>query len=390
VSARLRLTLLYTGLFVAAGAALLSVVYGLVAHSLKRNPTVTLPDKQLVAQCNTAFKFQTASPDFAKKCKAALATAASIGANTQRDATLHHVLFYSLVGLALTTLLAGALGWLIAGRILRPVHAITAAARRASEQHLGERLALQGPHDELRELADTFDAMLDRLDAAFESQRRFVANASHELRTPLTVMRTAVDVALAKPDPNPAELRRMAEAVHGAVDDAERLIEALLTLAKSEENDVAREPVDLEICVENAVDAARPRIAVRNLDVETALQSAIVRGEPVLLERMVANLVDNAIRYNRDGGSVSITTARDEGEVRLRVANSGPVVPAARVAELFEPFQRLNGRTSSDGVGLGLSIVQAVANAHDGTVDAVAPPEGGLAITIRIPTTATT
>jgi signal transduction histidine kinase len=372
-------------LFVAAGTALLATVYVLGAHNLKRNANVKLPDKQLLAQCEAAFKFQTASPDFANKCKAALATAASLGANTQRNTTLHHLVVYAIVGLALTTLLAAALGWIVAGRILRPVHAITAAARRASEQHLGERLALEGPRDELRELADTFDEMLDRLDAAFNGQRRFVANASHELRTPLTVMRTAVDVTLAKLDPSPEELRRMGASVRGAVDDAERLIDALLTLAKADQDTRSREPVDLDICVEDALDGAASRIAARSLHVTTALQPAIVHGEPVLLARMIANLIDNAIRYNDDGGSIDITTASEDSHATLCITNTGAVVPQARVGEIFEPFQRLNGRTGIDGAGLGLSIVHAVALAHNGSVVAVGAPDGGLTITVRIP-----
>jgi signal transduction histidine kinase len=386
VSARLRLTLLYTVLFAAAGAALLAIVYGLVARSLNHNRGGSAVDKQLLSQCTGAFiKPQSLNPGLTDKCREVLAAAASLGATSQRDATLRHLLQYSIAGLALTTLLAAALGWIVAGRILRPVHAITAAARRASEQHLGERLALTGPRDELRELADTFDEMLDRLDAAFDGQRRFVANASHELRTPLTVMRTAVDVTLSKPEPTPEELRHMGTSVRGAVEDAERLIEALLTLAKSEQNARTREPVDLQICAENAVDASAARIAARSLHVTTALQPAIVHGEPVLLERMVANMVDNAIRYNEDGGSIEITTTSDDSEATLRVTNSGSVVPAARVGEIFEPFQRLNGRASGDGVGLGLSIVDAVTRAHSGTVAAVANAAGGLDVTIRLP-----
>ena len=386
MSARVRLTIVYTALYLVAGAVLVAIVYGLVASSLTNARTVKVPDKQLLAQCTAAFKSQTASPDFQTKCKAALNAAAGIGASAQRDRTLRHLLEYALLGLAGTTLLAALLGWIVAGRILRPVHAITAAARRASEQHLGERLALQGPRDELRELADTFDEMLDRLDAAFASQQRFVANASHELRTPLTVMHTAIDVALAKPDPTVEQLTATAASVRATLADAERLIDALLTLARSEQQPAAREPVDLSVCVEDALDDASARIAERGLLVDSMLQPASTIGDRVLLERCVANLVDNAIRYNVAGGTIRIATRVDDGQAVLTIANDGQVVPRERVAELFEPFQRLDARTQHDGgVGLGLSIVRAVTDAHDGRVDAGALDAGGLEITVRLP-----
>ena len=177
----------------------------------------------------------------------------------------------------------------------------------------------------------------------------------------------------------------MAASVRGAVDDAERLIDALLTLAKADQDTGSREPVDLDICVEDALDAAEPRITARSLHVTTALQPAIVHGEPVLLARMIANLIDNAIRYNDDGGSIDITTASEDSHATLRITNTGAVVPQARVGEIFEPFQRLNGRTGIDGAGLGLSIVHAVALAHNGSVDTEASPDGGLMITVHIP-----
>jgi signal transduction histidine kinase len=196
------------------------------------------------------------------------------GAQGQRAEAVHQLLLYSLVGLGIMGALSGAVGWLVAGRALRPVHAITGAARRASEENLGECLALAGPPDELKELADTYDAMLARLDAAFASQRRFVANASHELRTPLTVMRTAIDVTLAKPGRTPAQLEDMAAEVRGAVDRAEALIEALLTLARSDRGTTAVEPADLAVLAEDALDAAAPAIRAGSLGLETALQPA--------------------------------------------------------------------------------------------------------------------
>jgi signal transduction histidine kinase len=392
-SARVRLTAAYTGVYLVSGAVLLALVYGLVAHDVKTKHTVTLPDKQFLQQCTKAFKFQTpTTPGFTQKCKAALKGAATAGATSQRDLTLHNFLVYAIIGLALTTIVAAALGWIIAGRILRPVHAITAAARRASEQHLGERLALEGPRDELRELADTFDDMLARLDAAFAAQRRFTANASHELRTPLTVMQTAIDVTLSKPNPTPDQLRAMGDTVRGAVGDSEHLIEALLTLARADQGSSNLAPTDLAVCAANALDAASLAIGAGRLSVATSLKPAFVLGDPLLLQRMVANLVDNAVRHNRPGGSINVATAADDRAATLSITNTGTAVPANRVDELFEPFQRLDNRTTTDGtgIGLGLSIVRAVAFTHHGTIDATAPVTGGLALTVRLPGTGST
>jgi signal transduction histidine kinase len=385
-SARLRLTILYTGVYVAAGSVLLAIVYGLVAHSLGNPRSPKLPSQKFLNQCNSAFKFRTPlDPNLQSKCKAVLRAAAELGATSQRDQTLHHLLVYTIVGLAVTTMFAAVIGWLVAGRILRPVHAITAAARRASEEHLGERLALGGPRDELRELADTFDDLLARLDAAFVGQRRFVANASHELRTPLTVMRTAIDVTLAKPDATQQQLRAMGETVRDAVVRAERLIEALLTLARSDQEVGQAELVDLAACVHRVLDADQLRIEHRGLRVEMDLQDSRVTGDPVLLERMVANLVDNAIRYNVEGGIIRIATATEGTTASVRVANSGRSIPEESVATLFEPFERLDGRTNGDGLGLGLSIVQSVARVHHGAIDATPVPGGGLDVAVRLP-----
>src|SRR5262249_54808543 len=232
LTVRARLTLLYTGLFVACGALVVAVTYALVASlqnpPARPGPACPQPDQALRTRCKDAFH-----------------EAAALGARIQQEATLPHLLQYSLITLSAATLLAAAAGWIVAGRVLRPVQQITQAAQTASEHNLAARISLRGPRDELRELADTFDAMLARLQAAFESQRRFVANAGHELRTPLTVMRTTLDVVLAKPDPAPGELHRMGQDVRAAVDDAERLIGALLTLARSDRGLTVCEPVDL-------------------------------------------------------------------------------------------------------------------------------------------------
>ena len=315
------------------------------------------------------------------KCAAVYAQGVQVGATAQRSTTLTHLLTYSLLGLAGAALLAAAAGWFAAGRILRPVHRLTAAARAASEQNLSQRIALQGPHDELRELADTFDTMLERLDRAFTSQRQFIANAGHELRTPLTVMRTAMDVVLAKPDPTREELVSMAAEVRQAVDHCERLIEVLLVLARNDQARALTDPLDLAAVAEDALEGR----TANGITTTTNLGEAPVTGDGVLLERLVANLLDNAERYNVAGGTVSISTTTDDRASLVRVVNTGRVVPPDLVDRLFLPFTRLDDRTRNDGFGLGLALVSSIATVHNGTVQATAVPAGGLDITIRLP-----
>jgi signal transduction histidine kinase len=274
----------------------------------------------------------------------------------------------------------------MSGRVLRPVRAITETARRASEQHLGERLALTGPRDELRELADTFDGMLERLDAAFSIQRRFVADASHELRTPLTVMRTAIDVTLAKPSPTARQLTDMAMRVRRSIDRAENMVEALLTLAVSDQGKLSTEYTDLATWAEDAIDAAAPEIERLGLRVDALLDPAETTGDPQLLERMISNLVGNAVRHNEPGGWIRLRTGSSDAAVYLEVANSGPLIPDDAVPSLFEPFRRMQARTGvRDGVGLGLSIARSVVTAHRATVTARSQPAGGLDISVEIP-----
>jgi signal transduction histidine kinase len=291
-----------------------------------------------------------------------------------------------LLGLALLTLASAGLGWLMAGRVLRPVHEITAAARRASERHLGERLRLEGPRDELKELADTFDEMLDRLDLAFAAQRQFVANASHELRTPLTSMRTAIDVVLAKAEPTAEQLEATALKVRRSIERAERIIEALLTLAVSNQGIDIVEAVDLATAAEDALDSVAGVAETSGISVESDLEPAAVQGSRVLLERLVGNLVENAVVHNVPGGWMRLRSGTDDGHVFLEVANSGPVLAPDLVPHLFEPFRRADERTGSGGVGLGLSIVQSVADAHSADVTAVAPDGGGMVVRVTAPT----
>jgi len=419
---RLRLALLYAGLFLLAGGALLGLTYGLVAASLPRDhppPTASVLDKGQLAKLSYQCKQRNLDAGTVELCQQAQRDAAAfgarVGAASQRDRALHDLLLYSLLGLGVMTAASGGVGWFISGRVLRPVRAITETARRASEQHLGERIGMTGPRDELRELADTFDDMLERLDRAFAAQRAFVANASHELRTPLTVMRTAIDVTLAKPGRTQAQLEDMAERVRARIETAERMIDGLLTLAISDQGTASHELLDLAALAEDALETALPAVGTLGLTVLTELGPAQTTGDQKLLERMVWNLVDNAVRHNEPGGWIRVTTgtvaagtvsagavsagavsagamstgavstgARPE-QVFLRIANSGAVVPAASVAAIFEPFRRLAGRTSSqDGFGLGLSIVRSVSTAHDARLDARPMEGGGLEVFVAL------
>jgi signal transduction histidine kinase len=275
----------------------------------------------------------------------------------------------ALLALGGMALVSAWLGWVIAGRALRPLGQMTATVRRITADRLDRRLSATGPHDELRELADTFDGLLDRLQAAFTAQRRFIANASHELRTPLTVQRAMAEVALADPD---ADLRAVLDRMLAAGKHQEQLIEALLVLARGQQGLDQREPLDLAALVSGVL---------------ASLEPAPFLGDRALAERMVANLLDNARRYNVPGGWVRAETSVRNGRAVLVVANSGPVIPADRVDALVQPFQRLEAgrRASGDGLGLGLSIVAAIVQAHEGSLELQPRPDGGLQVTISLP-----
>ncbi len=279
---------------------------------------------------------------------------------------MSHLLQYSLITVAVVIALAAVLGWIVAGRALRPVQLITTAARAASERNLSARVAPSGPRDELRELAETFDAMLGRLQAAFEGQQRFIANASHELRTPLAVMRATVDVVLDNPDATPGDLRGMATDIRAAVDHAEHLIAALLILARNERGLTVREDVDLATAAEDVLDTA----ALGGRRAHATLEPAVISGDPVLAERLIANLVENAVRYNHAAGDIWVSTRTIAGSSQLTVANTGPFISPADIGRIFQPFQRLSDRTSHDGFGLGLAIVASIAAVHGGTATA--------------------
>jgi signal transduction histidine kinase len=308
-------------------------------------------------------------------------------ADKQKRVDLNAEVLWSGVALAIMTLFSVGLGWYVAGRVLRPVRTITRTARTISARNLSERLALDGPDDEFTELGDTLDQLFARLQAAFESQRHFVANASHELRTPLTVERSLLQIALADPNPTIESLLTTCRNALLNSEQQQHLIDGLLTLARSEAGLDNREPFDLAQISDQVLLTPRTEIDRLELTINTSLQPAPVDGNARLLERLVSNLVDNAVHHNTLGGHVEITTGTRHQHAFLTVTNSGPVIPADEVQRLFQPFQRLNGtRTKhNNGHGLGLSIVQAIAIAHDATIATHPQPDGGLSIEISFP-----
>lgn len=379
---RTRLAIFYAALFLAAGLGLLALAYSattsLLGTSGPRLTHLTASQQSLLGFC----KPLPASKRLIAECLHLIALASP----TRNRDLLAAAKIAATVAVGLVAIAAIALGWLAAGRTLRPVRSITDAARQASELRLGQRLALSGPEDEFKQLADTFDVMLEKLDAAFTSQQRFVANAAHELRTPLTAMRTAIEVTLAKPQRTPAQLEEMAQRVKRSVERAEATIEALLTLASSEIGAAANDTFDLATAVEDALDSARPQIDQRAITVEAALEPAPTHGDRVLLERMIANLVENAVRHNHSGGWVAIRTHEQNGGSVFEISNTGPVVPVGQLPGLFEPFARARERIDiQDGAGLGLSIAEAIARAHDTTIAARPRHGGGLELSVTLP-----
>jgi signal transduction histidine kinase len=398
---RSRITLLCTGLFVSCGALLVVITYTLVATLLPTVDSASISPEQAAyladcghdlqrpgvdaerrSRCLAAVKKLT-DPEFEAGTDPVFTAGVSLGAQRQRNQTLTHLLWYSLATLAAVAALAAFGGWMIARRVLRPVHMLTLAAQEASEHNLSARVSLDGPRDELREMADTFNGMLGRLHTAFESQRRFIANASHELRSPMTDMRTTVDVVLSKPAPTPDELVGMGRDVRTAVDQADGLINALLTLTRNEYGLTVREPVDLAAVAEEVLDA----VELGDLRRHASLLPAATTGDPVLLERLVVNLVDNAVRYNIPGGTIRVTTSTVDGRAVLTVANTGPPIAPDAVGGLMEPFRRLHDRSGADGFGLGLAIVASISAVHGGTATAQPLPEGGLQVTVSLPET---
>jgi signal transduction histidine kinase len=319
-----------------------------------------------------------------------LAKAGTVEA-AQRAADSHQLLVTSGFALVIVTVLALLAGWFVSGKMLRPIRTITRKAQRISSTNLHERLALSGPEDELKELGDTLDDLFARLDAAFEAQRQFVANASHELRTPLTVERTLLQVALDDPDKTIAAWRSTAEEVLTYSNEQTRLIEALLILASSENGMNGHDSFDLSDVVSTTlakIESEAQRLRIR---LDESLASAPLEGDPLLVERLVVNLLNNAVRHNVLGGRIDVATGVEDGKAVLYVSNTGPVIPPTDVDRLFHPFQRLDPRRAhhGGGHGLGLSIVRAIVTAHDASIVARSNPEGGLSITVAIPQTTT-
>ncbi|HEV7897883.1 MAG TPA: ATP-binding protein [Planosporangium sp.] len=385
---RMRLTVLYGGLFLLAGVVLLGVTYLLVEQrldnrDLKTGLAIEVPKAKMLVESDALVKVGGGQP-------IPIEEAARLVNQRQaqfRQDTLNSLLTQGGVALVLVGVAACGFGWLMAERALRPVHEITATARRvaagaSAHRSLHERIALSGPRDEITELADTFDDMLERLDRSFDGQRRFVANASHELRTPLAINRALVEVAVTRPTASP-DTRQLGDTLLVVNARHERLIDGLLMLADSETvvTDTAR--VDLRDVAAHVLE----QCATGGLTVRRELGPAPTHGDPVLIERLVQNLVENAVRHNLPSGWLSVASATREGWAELTVANTGPVVAPYDIDTIFEPFRRLGGdRVRSErGFGLGLSIVRAVAHAHGGEVTAIPRDGGGLVVTVRLP-----
>jgi signal transduction histidine kinase len=308
----------------------------------------------------------------------------SVG-SVQRISDLHQLVIESSIALAIMALISGGLGWLVAGRVLAPLRTMTAATQQMSEVNLHERLAMRGPPDELRQLADTIDGLLERLEGAFDAQRRFVANASHELRTPLTTVRALLEMVLSDPRATVGTFRTTCRQVLDESAQQEQLIDALLALAQGQRGVDLREPIDLAEVTGAVLAAHGGEAAARGVHVDISLEPAPIGGDRRLIERLVSNLVDNALRHNNPGGNARVTVRAGAGEVDLAVVNSGPVVPAEEVERLLQPFQRLVGDRvgHGEGLGLGLSIVAAITNAHDAALEVRPGLDGGLEIRVR-------
>ncbi|MGP3982837.1 sensor histidine kinase [Streptomyces sp. KR80] len=380
---RIRLTLLYGGMFMIAGIVLLSIIYLLAAQALNvgNEPLFKLLPESAVEL--TSNECPGLRPGMSAN-EANVALDACM--DHQKQLALDNLLRRSLLALLGLSVVAFAFGYAMAGRVLSPLGRITRTARSVVGSDFSRRIELDGPDDELKELADTFDEMLDRLDRAFAAQRRFVANASHELRTPLAINRTLLEVQLSDPAASP-ELTQLGKTLLATNERSEQLVEGLLLLARSENEIVDRKPVDLAEVAGQALDQVRQEAQACGVELRGERTPAVVQGNGVLLERIALNLVQNAVRYNTPGGWVEVTTEAVPGQASLVVANTGPVIPAYEMDNIFEPFRRLRTeRTGSDrGVGLGLSIARSVARAHGGKITAEPREGGGLVMRVTLP-----
>jgi signal transduction histidine kinase len=388
---RLRLTGMFAILFVLAGAALLAIASGLVVG---RSSSVAAG----VQPVATGQSLQSQLAQDERQIHA-LETQLSTGTGPGQPSLSHQLFLASLMALGIMAVVAGVLGWVLAGRALRPLRIITATARRISEDNLDERLAFGGPQDELKDLADTIDGLLERLEGAFAAQRRFVANASHELRTPLATMRASLDVAMAKPEPPPVQTVMLANRLRTELDRVDELLEGFLVLARAQHGALPDSAtVSLGDLVTAALAVRAGAIAARALTVHASVSpgAAWVTGSQTLVSRMVDNVVDNAIVHNEPGGWISVAVGTHDRVASVVIENGGPILDQDQVTQLAQPFRRLGrGGTSvgriatGGGSGLGLSIVAAIAAAHGGALDLSARPEGGLQVVITLPAAAT-
>lgn len=411
MTARTRLALLYGLLFLTMGIALSALSYQLVSHNLPAQRVEAASGRDVVLRAAKLAGFSelsdsdrtilariaSGSPDDALAAAEADRSALSpstyegltsgLAVNVRSDA-LHQLLIQSLIALALVGIASAALGWLLAGRVLRPLAVMADTAKRLSSTNLEERINLSGPDDELTRLAAAFDDMLDRLAAAFEGQRRFVANASHELRTPLTIIATELDVTMARPDATSEDFRRMSATVRETVDRSDRLITSLLALALVEEDLETATKTDLAAIVRDSLAVHVASIAQANLSVSAQLNEAVVIGDPGLLDRLAGNLIENAINHNNVNGWITLRTVPVGAEAIFEIENSGAIIADDSVESLFEPFRRLAAtQRSRHSIGLGLSIVRAITRAHGGSIHVEARHEGGLRVAVRLPAT---
>lgn len=386
---RIRLTLLYGGMFLIAGILLLSIIYLLAVQAVGVGQQLPFQIESGRVSVSSDVCPALTSLTGSGHTQSQFNVALNDCVGQQRQRALDHLLSRSLMALLGLSVIAFAFGYAMAGRVLSPLGRITRTARQVAGSDLSRRIKLDGPDDELKELADTFDEMLERLERAFTAQQRFVGNASHELRTPLAINRTLLEVQLSDPAA-PVELHQLGKTLLATNERSEQLVEGLLLLARSDNQIVERGPVDLAEVAGRAIDQARSEAADRGVEIRGERAPAVVEGNGVLLERVALNLVQNAIRYNvpaEDHGWVEVTTEAQHGQAVLVVTNTGPVVPAYEIDNLFEPFRRLRtDRTGSDkGAGLGLSIVRSVVRAHGARIHAEPREGGGLVMRVTLP-----
>ena len=382
---RLRLTLVYGGLFLVSGAALLAVTYVLFERATKgKNAATQIPAGQPVG--HTIPTLPSRAPRVVSIGPKAL------GEEIKRSSDLHQLLVNSGIALAIVAVIALVLGWFVAGRMLRPLRTMTATARRISASNLHERLDLRGPNDELKQLGDTFDELLGRLQRSWDSQRRFVANVSHELRSPLTRLRLQADIAATDPEATVESLQSGYQAIIATAQQQQELIAALLSLAKGQRGLDHLETVDLASIAVGVLHAQRQQADQRGLQITTDISPATAEGDPRLIEQLVKNLIDNAMLHNTVGGEIHVATASHPEKAVLSISNDGPIIPPTELERLFLPFERLEPgrRHHKTGHGLGLSIVDAIATAHGAIITARSRPQGGLSIEIAFPSVAIT